>query len=220
MNAKEATALVAMIPGLFPVTAKAMDKQAAHQWAVLLCDPSIPFDIAQLAFLSVAKQQRFIHPSEIVNAVKRMRKIALNSVEHLVPKGDPPPDTKAFLDYLHEHQRQVLDLADQAIRDGALDFSGVNLTDESEDMGEPTELPVNVARLTILPPAAPRPELLPADPGRMRRMVKAATPTPERRAPKVARDPSIELSEAELTEREADRQRNMEALRRLAEGAA
>lgn len=220
MNAREATALVAMIPGLFPATAKTIDTQAANQWAALLCDPAIPFDIARLALLSVVRRQRFIHPSEIVSAVKQMRKIASNSVEHLVPKGDPPLDAKAFLDHLHEHQRQVLDLADQAIRDGALDFSDVNLTDASEDMGEPTELPVSVARLTVLPPAAPRPELLPADPGRMRRMVKAATPTPERRAPKVPRDPSIELSEAELAERAAEQQRQQEALQKLIEGAA
>lgn len=221
MNAKEAVKIIALVRELFPATAAKMGDYPAEAWGLALGSEDVPFDIAKIAVVEVAKSQPFIHVSDVLKAIERMRRISQRSVVHLIMVGDPPPETEAYLKHLRERQRQVRNLADQAIRDGALDFTGVDLAGESEDdMGEPTELPVNLARLTTLPAAPPRRELGPAKPGLIRRMVAAATPRPEAQPPKVDREPVDQLTDAELAERTAEQQRQKDALQKLIGGAA
>lgn len=171
MNAAEAAAVFKKIGGMFPATARMLPDVSAAAWVQALIKADIPQWLAERVLDELMTRRTFVHPSDIIQGAQRMRQIARRSIAHLVPKGDPPPEVAEYLAHLKDLQRRERELADEAILQGAIDFSTVDLAEEN-DWGDPLELPVD----PNWRPAPPRAQLPGADPARARQIVADAMP--------------------------------------------
>lgn len=149
MNPEEAVALCRIIKATFP--SQYMDEYTPDAWGMALDD--IPFDIARMAVAEVARRHRFMSVSELRQAVSRMRQIARVSIEPITggvnPVHDGDPDNvQAWLKHMRAEQARLTELADEAIRQRALNFAGVDLAADPEGSSPSVDaVPVDVGRL-------------------------------------------------------------------------
>lgn len=149
MNATESVLLCRFVKAMFP--AQQLDELTPDAWALALAD--LPYDITKVAVVEIAKRHRFAAASEIRTAVARMRQIAQASVRGLcVPRpfeGDPN-DIRGSLEHLRAEQRRMIELADEAIRRGAIGFKSDPLEEPSEDeFYNSLAVPVDTTKLQL-----------------------------------------------------------------------
>lgn len=85
MTPEEAFAICRISKGAFPATT--MDEFTPEAWSLALEDDN--YEDARLAIKSLMRQQTFIHVSDIVAGIQRIRRERLSDYGHLPP---PPAD--------------------------------------------------------------------------------------------------------------------------------
>lgn len=119
MNRAECVQLVAYVQSLAPH--QQIGDLTALAWHDILAD--IPFGVARKAVAEVASRQTFIAPADILAMVRRLRAAVHPAAQAKAAELDdtPPADVQAYLDWMHQQQRIVRQLSDQAIADGHYD---------------------------------------------------------------------------------------------------
>lgn len=119
------------------------DEYTPDAWADLLED--VPFDVAKVAAKEVAKRQAFVSPSEILEALARIRRAVRAEIRHewKVDRAMDDPEIRANAELYEEisrdwvawQQKKSIEIgqeADQRIAAGFYDLRKVNLTGEED----------------------------------------------------------------------------------------
>lgn len=155
MRPDEAVLLTRFVKAMFP--SQQIDEYTPDAWGMSLDD--IPLDIAKMAVSEVAKTHRFIAVSEIRAAVSRMRAIARVSVRAVVaevPFAGDPDDIRGWLDHGRAERARLDALADDVIRNRAIDFSGTDVLAESnadDFYSSAAALPIDTTKLPLAIPS-------------------------------------------------------------------
>lgn len=119
MNRSECVRLVAYVQSLAPH--QHLGDGTALAWHDVLGD--LPYEVTKRAAAEVAARQSFIAPADILAMVRRLRRAVHPAAETQAAALDdtPPADVQAYLDWMHQQQRLVRQLSDQAIAAGHYD---------------------------------------------------------------------------------------------------